>query len=309
MLLLLLACASDPAPERDPATDPPAYDVSDYAEDDRPIAAFDQAATEAALQAAIDGALASPAPPVLTGYQAALAWATDACPSLYETEGNLFWYDTCTTEAGARFDGYGTYIVYEGEDAYGDGVLYDGAVVYGLGRVTDPDGNVFEAGGAAGALEGTSDEGVTVFISVIEGGFAWDAPEAEDTWLSTDLSPSLTIYAAVLAAYDLHYVNLNGGLNGLSVVDEDAALLPTATFDNVTLADELVGFPCDQEPAGTIAVRDTTGAWFSVRFDVSEELQLTGACDGCGEVTLNGQVVGEACADFKSWLSWGDRPW
>lgn len=311
MLLLLLACGGPdaPAPAEAPADPPPAYDLTDYTEDERPVASFEQAAVEEALQAAVDEALATAATPVVEGYAAAMALADAGCPTLYEVDGNSVWYDECTTEAGASFSGYGFYYVYEDADALGDGTPMDGAVLSGIGTITDPDGHTIAAGGYAGVLEGTNDDGVTVFVSVLQGSFAWDAPEAAETWLGEELRPNLTVYAAVAPAYDARYVALEGGLDGLVDLDGDPLALPTATLSGVLIADRVIGFPCAQEPTGAIALRDANGAWFSVAFDVQSDWSMTGDCDGCGTVTLNGEEVGEACADFSPWLDWEDRPW
>lgn len=311
MILLFLACAGSrtAAPDTGQVQVPPAYDVADYTDDQRPSASFDQEAVESSLQAAIDEALGAAAQPVLDGYGEAMAWSEDDCPSLYEVDGNLFWYDQCTTTAGASFSGYGFYYVYEGVDYLGDGTPFDGAVVYGLGEIDSPDGTRIEVGGSAGALVGTSSDGVTLYISSVQGSFDWDSPEAAETWMGEGLRPSLSTYAAVVLAYDVHYVSLDGGLDGLTDARGEAVPLPTATLDSVVLADEVVGFGCDQEPAGTISLRSPDGAWFSVTFDVADDYSLTGVCDGCGEVSYDGAVVGEACADFSPWLDWGDSPW
>lgn len=312
MILFFLACAGRPDPATGTASvsTPPAYDIGDYTDDQRPSATFDQDAVEASLQAAIDEALGSAAQPILDGYGEAMSQAEEGCPSLYELNGNLFWYDSCTTSSGTSFSGYGFYYVYEDVDYLGDGTPFDGAVVYGLGQIESPDGTSIEVGGSAGALVGTSSDGVTLYISSVQGSFAWDSPEAAETWMAEGLHPSLTSYAAVVTAYDVHYVSLDGGLDGLFDARGDAVPLPTATLNSVVLADEVVGFGCDQEPAGTISLRSPQGAWFNVTFDVSsDDYSLTGVCDGCGEVSYDGEVVGEACADFSPWLDWGDNPW
>lgn len=312
MVFLLLACTATEAPAEDVETEPsipPTYEVSDYATDDRQAATFDADLVEAGLQAAIDAALTAPADPVLTGYQAAMAYAEDSCPYTYEVDDNLFWYDSCTTSDGATFSGYGTLSAYEDIDLLGDGTPMDGLVVYGEGRIVAPNGDVFETGGTAGALEGTNDDGVTLFVNVTQGAFAWDSDDAKDTWLATDLSPSLTIYAAVIADYNVHYVTIDGGLTGIPGSDGDDNPTPTASFSGIQYADEVVGFPCDEEPAGTISLRDNQGTWYDLRFDIEDTGEMTGDCDGCGTVSLNGEDVGEVCADFSPWLNWGDRPW
>ena len=122
MVFLLLACTATEAPAEDVETEPsipPTYEVSDYATDDRQAATFDADLVEAGLQAAIDAALTAPADPVLTGYQAAMAYAEDSCPYTYEVDDNLFWYDSCTTSDGATFSGYGTLSAYEDIDLLG----------------------------------------------------------------------------------------------------------------------------------------------------------------------------------------------
>lgn len=314
MIALLLACggsdSGSPAP--DVAEAPLAYDIADYTDQERPEASFDSLAVEEALQTAIDDVLLSAATPVVEGYAEAMSFADADCPTLYDVDGNTVWYDYCTTDEGATFSGYGFYYVYDDVDVLGAGVPMDGAVVTGLGRITGPDGTTIEVGGTAGELTGSTED-LDAWVSVTAGSFAWDAPEAEGTWLEAGLRPSLTMYAITLPEYGLHYLSVEGGLDGLEDVSGGALGLPTATFAGTVLADEAVGFPCDQEPSGSISVRDPNGAWYTVDFDVDAEdgadPALNGVCDGCGEVTHNDVVVGEACADFSAWLDWGESPW
>lgn len=308
MLTVLLACAgSDPVAE--PSAElPPAYDVSDYTDVERPTASFDQDRVEEALQVAIDEVLWTAATPVLDGYAAGMAYAEADCPTLYDVDGNTVWYDYCTTSAGATFSGYGFYYLYENADAFGDGVLYDGAVVSGLGEIISPDGDAVVVGGTAGLLEGST-ETYDVYISLVQGSFSWDGDGAEHTWLDEGLQPSLQVYAVVAPDYDAHVLTVTGGLDGLTDASGQRLDLATVSLNDISIADEVVGSPCDQEPGGSIALRDGSGTWFSIAFDIDEDNVLTGRCDGCGEVTLNGEVVGEACADFSPWLDWGDRPW
>ena len=314
MVLLLLACHEAPAPEPpDEAVVPTAYDVGDYADDPTSSATFDQAAIDAALQAAVDAALSAPAQPLVEAYADAMGYGDEACPSLYDVDGNIFWYDYCTADSGAYFYGYGTYLVYNDTDVFGDGGSFDGAYVSGLGQITDPDGHLLEIGGTAGYASGTLGAGYPAWLTVLEGGFVWDDPDATGTWLDAGLNPTLTIYAIDAVDLDVHYVTVEGAMGGILDASGDPSPYPTATFEGLVLANEIPGyFPCEEEPAGTIALRDALGAWYEVTFDLivtDDKLTKTGTCDGCGTVTVEGVEVGEACADFSGWLDWEEAPW
>ena len=305
--LCLLACgdsASTPSPaveEADPIEPSPYV----YEGEDAATGEFDADALSAALDDFAAGILRYNASPVLVAYDEALAHGDAGCPAWYEADGNVFWYAECTTEAGASFSGYGTRTVYTQVDLNGDGALWDGLSVYGSGLIQTPEGEQLELGGQAAVAVGLHPEGYQPFYSVVQGGFAWGGESADESWLSEGGSPTLTLYGAWVPEFGLRYLTLAGTVGGLS------SAATAVQTDGILIGDEALGFPCVEEPAGAISIRDALGGWWTVTFDIDpDDLRLTGACDGCGTVTdPQGAVVGEACMDASPLLDWSELPW
>lgn len=298
-LVLLTGCPAEDAESPAGTSDPVPYV---YEEEDPPVADLSAADLEGSIEAAIDLALSLNATPVFPAYAVAMAAAETGCPSYYESEGNVYWYDQCTTSAGASFAGYSFYQLYDQYDA-GDGAVYDGEAVYGVAQVRTADGHTFEAGGSAYALVATA-ETYTYHASVIAGSFAWDGPEAAGTWLGDGVAPDVTLVAYVTEYGDL--VQIDGGLSGMG------GQLDTVVFDMLTLYEAGLGSTCPTEPGGVVSVRDSAGNWYDVVFDGPTE--YGGAsdpdlCDGCGAAYFRGEPLGEVCVDFTTLLDWEVSPW
>jgi hypothetical protein len=96
------------------------------------------------------------------------------------------------------------------------------------------------------------------------------------------------------------------GLHGALSWSEAEAPSGYATVwaSSVWMANEAGQDPCVSEPLGTLSVRDTRGSWFDVVFDGDDG----GTCDGCGEVSTTGVVVGTVCPDLSALLTQPAEP-
>ena len=308
MLTLLLACT--PAGDDSAAKGADVYEPAPYIvpEEDPPVAAFSAAELEGAIAESLDLATGLRGSDVFPSYFAAMEGADDDCPNYYETDGNVYWYDVCTSSYGSQFNGYSFYYYYDHYDA-GDGSFYTGHAVAGVAQVWDAEDHLFEAGGTAYDLRVDGDT-FTYWYSVAQGAFSYDGPEAEGTWLEQGLSPDMvqTVYYATGA--DAKGYVLQGSVSGLS------GSFTSAVYDGVQIFDEALvayaGGNCALEPSGVVSLRDVDGAWYDVLFDgYTEARPLTpeGMCDGCGEAYFRGDAVGQVCVDFTGLNSWEGAPW
>lgn len=281
-----------------------------YEADGDDPATFDQALVEGALQDAVDLVLSLHGGPVLEGYFAMIARSDEDCPSWYEKDGNVFWYDLCTAQDGTEFDGYGFYYPYDQVDLDGSGTLWSGDYLYGVATISGADGTRFHAGGGVQVLEGYGEEeGVNTAMSQVAGGFEWTEAEGGSDWMAEGLVPDMYLYSVEYPEYDGRGVYVEGGVSGMGS-DDTAGQVTAALFDAAFLFSESLGSVCEREPAGSAQIRDADGRWWLVTFDTPDEGDMdTALCDGCGTVSFNGEEVGSACADFSPWLQWEVRPW
>jgi len=284
----------------EPARDDPYIDP---AEDPDP-ADFDAAEVAAIVEQALVGARGVHAGPVVAAYDEAIASVDEACP-LWTSDGTTpYWVGGCTTDAGATFDGYGTQIVYE---SFPDGdIIWDGQAVNGVGAIETEAGHTFVAGGLAQRLAGVQSDGMFVFYSAMNEGFAYDGPAAAGTWLADGLSPELTTYALFDDATDGRALYLTGR------VEVPDGPVQAVVFEQLLLIDAALGSPCPQEPSGGLSVLGEDG-WYDLtfhgpQFESGDEYDAS-RCDGCGTAWHKGVSIGEACIDFSSMTDWSDSPW
>lgn len=305
LTLLLSACGQ----KQEPATDDtsvaaeeelPSPYIADEVTDDPP--AYDQAAVEAAIALALDEALSWHSGPVLDAYEAAMSAASSGCPDYYESDGNTYWYDYCTSSRGASFNGYAFDYVYEDYND-GSGTVYSGRQLYAEATIDAPGVGTFEGGGYASQLEGTTSDGAAIFSSGMAGSFHWDGHGVEGTWLDGDTRPELSYWAAYYEEYNLRYVSVSGGVSGLP------GDYSTLAFTDLVYSDS-PWWACPGEPSGTISVRANDGTWFDIVFDVAADWTVDeAACDACGAVWRRGELVGQACPDVEGLVDWGVSPW
>lgn len=306
MIFLLLAACGTSADDSGAAADAP-YEPAPYLveEEDPPEPSFDADALADAIDQGLVAALAIQAEPVFAPYAQVMTAADAACPSYYEADGNVYWYDVCTSDAGTSFNGYSFYYLYDQYDG-GDGILYDGQAISGVATVTEPDGHVFEAGGTAYHLSGENAD-YLIWYSIVQGGFSWDGEGSEGTWLAGGLAPTMAMTAYYVKAMDGRAFMVEGGVSGL------AGDFDTVVLDGIVVWSDNVGAACPEEPGGSVSVRGADGGWYDVLFDGEQEygegLPDPDACDGCGQAYFRGAPLGEVCVDFTWLAEWEVSPW
>ncbi|MSP56499.1 MAG: hypothetical protein EXR69_12990, partial [Myxococcales bacterium] len=284
----LLACSHGTYDTDSAAVEPYLLDL-DTAVD----AMFDQKNLESALAAAVSAARVINGLPAITAYTTALESQTADCPSRYtDANGLEYWYDTCTTEAGASFSGLGYAMDY---DAYSDGTyIWTGPAFYAAATIDTAQGETFTGSGSAYALVGdasTADTVVTIWYSVLAGSFAWNGPDASGTWLTGDtptLSSWLTDYGGLHAGY----------FEGSVPIDAETGY-DLAVFDAASLSDAAAGWACPGELDGGVSVHSVEGVWYDVMYTGTDP---NGGCDQCGDVWQDGVGLGQACLDASAWL-------
>ena len=160
----------------------------------------------------------------------------------------------CTAESGWTYSGISTY-----EDIEMDGEAL-GRSFTGDFRIISPDDEVFSVGGNAHIIAAPGSD-LQVWNAMLLGSFHATADEG---WLGRGISAYLQ--------YDRYHDWLE--IDGL-LQSGDVAV----DFESLTWGDP----SCDEGPMGSIAIRDTSGLW----------VEWTSACGPCGDVTLDGEVVGE----------------
>lgn len=304
VLLLQLACR----PEVSDSVAAPA-DAVPYNPDlaaPSPAPAFDPVAMSATISAGLAAAKRITGAPVFAAYNAVMATAEEGCPNYYAMDGNVYWYDRCTTSSGSTFSGYSFYYGYTDYDA-GDGNIYNGQQLYGVAQMWDAEGHELNLGGSAADLVLTAADGsYTYWYSVAQGSFAWDGAGTEGTWVTPGMAPDLVLTAIEYPAYDGHMFYVHGGVSGLP------GAYGTVVFDGLTLYDAGIGGECPEEPGGTISVRDANGYWFDLFLDgqlATDDVVPGSACDGCADAWYQGQNLGPVCVDYTALTSWESAPW
>ena len=119
------------------------------------------------------------------------------------------------------------------------------------------------------------------------------------------LSMELQQYAASHTVYGL---NANAySINGTTPINDE--IIAALSFEALIFYSQQFGYPCEKEPLGVLSVRDQEGHWYELHFDVSEEWELLGACDGCGSLFHNEEYLGSICLPELGWLMWEEAPW
>ncbi len=262
---------------------------------------YDESDATAALQSVVEALTALQGDPIFVAYDEAMEAAEGGCPAWYEQDGYVFWYASCTTTSGVWFDGYAFTAAVEGYTVDEEGNVWDTRYVSGAGTVRAASGATFHIGGYVQQSWTERDDGWQIVSEAFQGSFQADeAPP--DSWLATDIQPSIGQYRAwnpTLGGTGAAYAVIAGAIGGTNAQGAYAA-----DVDQLLLASTNIGYPCAEEPAGTMDLRTPEGVWWTVRFDVDpEDWSTEGACDGCGTVYDGDDIeVGQVCGDFSPLL-------
>jgi hypothetical protein len=261
-----------------------------------------------AIAKSANAAYAFHADPVVDAYESLLSAGDDYCPQVYEKEGGAVWYSGCSSTTGTSYTGFG--YEYDYVDMESGDTVYNGARIYGQMTLTDASGQIFRGDGSAMSLVGSASGGAAnVFYSAITGAFQWTAAP-ETSWLHEGDSAGITVFAIDYPNYGMRFVQLAGSVQ----VEEASGIFAVAFSPDGTLfQSDGLGAACTLEPGGTLSVRDPDAIWYDVAFDgpTSDGKSLGDAsrCDGCGDVVVEGEVIGSVCPDFSTWMSWESSPW
>lgn len=311
MWLSLLACA-DPTDPEGPARDPlpSAWEWEDSASLAREA---DLELLSASVQALFDQARGVRAAAVHANYAAAMALATETCPTqaitTTEQQGLVhYWDGQCATEGGMVFKGPMTTWSWEDTPLFGSGVPEldhmipdDGLRYDGQGMMAQAD--IFAQSGAPDfncscfAMEGTGEDGVgnRGYFNWVDGPTHWTGAETAGTWMEGGgLRAGLWQYYLLDPNAGIVSLHLRGGLTGHA-----------ERYDSIWA--ELRGsrplggsMPCAPDFQVDLEVRDgATTAW------IAASLTMTQGCVAC--TTLEG--VGELCADLEPLFDWEEAPW
>jgi hypothetical protein len=300
----------DPPVESDDDGDPSPYVVDDTDEITQP--ALTAAEVSDAVEAAIDALLMIDPNHLANAYEDIWALRDDGdCPYYYPEYLELYnlyiWSDSCTSAAGAGFEGYGYYSAYH--DYVGSYYTYDRSFyVYAQPvEMTAQDGQKLVGSGTAYMYDiDYWAYGYRATATQLQGAWRWEGARYADSWLGAGVSIDISLYTT---QYD------NGGATHTSVTGSLADISDTITavnFDAVYLMNAAAYTACDLEPGGSIRVRDEEGSWYSVTFDgpaYSGAPSFPATCDGCADVWWRGEHIGEACPDTSALVRWEDRPW
>lgn len=299
----LLSCT----PEEEPAPAPTPYlaDAPAPSSDPLPLDALEEA-----LLQLLPTVLATHARPAFDAYSAAMGHATGGCPErTYEGADAESWYDRCTTDGGATFDGYG----YAGVEWRDDGETVDEVrSMYGSGQITWPGGRLTLSGYAT-TLEGTTIPaepeagwiGETHHYSSVSGSFATDASQWSDAWIGGSGDLDFSYWIARYHYDDARLASIEGAM------PTDAGPIVAALWTDVFYISESLG-GCEVEPGGELSLRDDQGLWYDLVLhgpgDWGEEFEPA-LCDGCAELWVEGLQIGELCVDWSPLWTWGESPW
>ena len=251
-------------------------------------------------------------------YLSLVGGADESCPEWKDTiyEGTYnYWKDACTSDDGTIFSGWAKqqrpYDYQDGNHHYVDDGYLEGEF-----EISQPGGIELEFSGKVSYWERTlnyykdpEDEDPEHDYDVYASGdVTLRSPGQEDTWLTSSFVYDYDIYFKDYDDDEGMSASWDGGIFG---IEGDTPAIYASDFYIYSAS---YGSPCEQEPSGLVAVRDSLGQWYDVEFQgppYSGAWSYQPECDGCGDVWFRGEFLGEACVDFSIFMDWdGDgRPW
>lgn len=313
--LALAACTDPPADKPATADTGDALPDIDAPEDDGPYLDdpveetppdLDAETLAAAVEAVLPLVIGAHAGHLRDAYEEVLEGESAGCPTWTVSEDGVpYWFDSCTSDAGTRFDGYAYSLL--SEDLEDGEIVWNGWQFFGVATIERADGAVFEAAGEAGVLLGTQTDGAQVTYTYMAEGFRYDAPSVSAGWLGEAGSPEVV-------AYTVHYPESGANLVSLQArVSVDEGPVSAVVFDELQLGNAEAGSPCPEEPSGLVSVRSADGTWFElyfdgVPFDRWGDTEVID-CDGCATAWAKGIEIGEVCVDTSVLTDWEGAPW
>jgi len=246
----------------------------------------------AAIEAASEGLLR--VDPILMhdGWSLSMSTLSDAtCPPMEVHNGMDLWRESCTTEDGNQFLGWS--LNFRGHSIPTDCCTFDDFYwLSGQAQIIDADGTLLQNFGDILHQEGHDHDGNPVIQGFTYGDFYWDDPQAENSWLLSDLS--MEYYYTFTQKGEFDTVDIQAWISRFDPI------YTAAIFDEVLFNTK----DCDAEPIeGEIWVRDLSGLWYQVIYDADI------SCDGCGFVYHEGVELGQTCTNFDVWFDWDEYPW
>jgi hypothetical protein len=264
-----------------------------------------------AIPQAIDLAMAVRPELVLASFEELWAHADDTCPAadvVVSPDGmntDYFWINSCLSEDGTFFSGVMLGSVFERVDE--DGVLDKGFVLNSGGSsfiIYTPEGSFLQV---SAYMEGhhytLESQGYEAWVGYLTGSVLTDAERAGDDPLlrgefEGTVYTQLTDYLGERSAY------VDGSFSGPL-----GEAIGGVTLDAVVIADQ----SCPLEVYGGAHVRDRAGAWHDADFGSSYEAPDPAvACEACGSLSFDGEMLGEFCANetaMKTFIDWETAPW
>jgi hypothetical protein len=200
-------------------------------------------------------------------YRRLMEGRDSSCPTFESQESDTWtgvWESDCDSLTGFHY--YGTAIYAEFEEVEDDATTLD-ILMLSSYEITDADGQAFVGGGVMGLARDTAGDEITLFVQ-IGGTYSYAGTPG---WMSVGADTSLFVLGEMQDGVGEFQVD-----GGVGYPDLDLA------FDGMQLARG----ECEQVPTGTIALRDSSGYWLRIEF---------ADCDPCGQMTFNGNDMGEAC--------------
>lgn len=291
MLLALLGCAGSSTEDSAPS----AYLYPDTA-NSPPDLAVD--VVSSGVQAVLDDLFWYNGSPVFAAYDEVMQLADDTCPAINESNGIFSWEDNCTNLEGDQFAGFmNDYHLLD---------IVEGRSYRAEATVTTVDGRRLTIAGEGG-IEASLDN--RWWRSDVDGVMYYDGPAADGTWVDSGIELSLSYYLETDGAGTITSVQLDGAVSELT------GDVSAVSFSELQFAFSEALSTCPEEPYGSLAVRDASGVWADLVFDVEGDVKSgytvsdEALCDGCGTLWYGGENLGQACIDAETIRNAEVPPW
>ena len=235
----------------------------------------DIAHVETTLQQAVNEVRTSSAAPFVDAFFSLMEDADESCPQWYSNQNGSYWFDSCTSQSGTLFEGYGTQHTYT-EQTDESGNQWMGRAIYSESLIESSTGDWLVSSGSANLLHGINvNNGADIFYSHLDQGFR--SP-------NQDSAPQIDMWASHLEGYKSIYFD---------VVSFDGESRVVFSQNQLTSQSAC--------PSGSQSIWTEKG-WVQISWNPEE-------CTGCSDVYFQGTNLGSVCIDFSDWLDWEDNPW